>query len=104
MIEMEKLNVLRTIIGADVSDSLLLAYLALAKEKILARAFPFDKTAKEVPSRYEHLQVEIAAALFTKRGAEGQISHSENGVSVSYDSADAAESLLKAVVPFVGVI
>jgi hypothetical protein len=48
------------------------------------------------------LQVRVAVYLYNKIGAEGQISHSENGISRGYEPGDIPESLLKEVTPLVG--
>lgn len=107
MTEAEKLTMLRVMVGqADEGewvDDTLLSYLKIAGNKILNRAYPYDDTVKEVPSRYGYLQCEIAAYLLNKRGAEGQLSHGENGISRTYESADVPESMLKEVIPSVGV-
>lgn len=88
----------------DWSDDVLLAYLKIAGRKIIDRAYPYDDTIEEVPRRYEILQCEIAVYLLNKRGAEGEISHSENGISRSYEKADVPESMLSVITPFVGVL
>jgi hypothetical protein len=104
MTQAEKLTLLKAMVGESDSEEVLLAYLNIAGNKILNRAFPFDSEETEVPKRYEFLQCEIAAYLLNKRGAEGQTAHSENGISRSYESADVPESLLGAVTPMVGVL
>lgn len=88
----------------DWADSVILTYLNIAGEKILNRAYPYDDSITEIPKRYNMLQCEIAAYLLNKRGAEGETSHSENGISRSYENADVPESLMANIVPFVGVI
>lgn len=107
MTEAEKLTMLRVMVGqaneGEWVDSTLLSYLKIAGNKILNRAYPYDDTVTEVPSRYGYLQCEIAAYLLNKRGAEGQLSHGENGISRTYESADVPESMLKEVIPRVGV-
>lgn len=107
MTEAEKLTMLRVMVGqaneGEWVDDTLLSYLKIAGNKILNRAYPYDDTVKEVPSRYGYLQCEIAAYLLNKRGAEGQLSHGENGISRTYESADVPESMLKEVIPRVGV-
>ena len=100
----EKLQLLRAMVGESDSEEVLLAYLKIAGRKIINRAYPFGTDETEVPPRYDYLQCEIAAYLLNKRGAEGQTSHSENGISRSYESADVPESLIGAVTPNVGVI
>lgn len=88
----------------DWSDDILLTYLAIAGRKIIDRAYPYDDTVEDVPRRYELLQCEIAVYLLNKRGAEGETSHSENGISRSYENADIPESMLSVITPFCGVI
>jgi hypothetical protein len=103
----EKLTMLRVMIDTDSedwSDNILLTYLKIAGRKIIDRAYPYDETVENVPKRYEILQCEIAAYLLNKRGAEGETSHSENGISRSYENADIPESMLDVITPFCGGI
>lgn len=69
-----------------------------------SQAYPYDPNVTEVPVQYDTLQCEIAAYMLNKRGAEGQTSHSENGISRSYENADIPASMLRVVTPHVGVI
>ena len=107
MTEVEKLSMLRVMVGqpneGDWSDDVLISYLSIAGRKIINRAYPYDDTVTEVPRRYSYLQCDIAAYLLNKRGAEGETSHSENGVSRNYGSADVPESMLSEIIPRVGV-
>ena len=80
-------------------ETLLLAYLDLAAARVLERCYPFDSSVTQVPARYQNVQVEIAAYLLNKRGAEGETRHNENGVDRTYESASVPESMLRAVVP-----
>lgn len=100
----EKLIALKAMVGGSDTDDVLSTYLKLAGRKIIARAYPYDPSVTEVPVQYDTLQCEIAAYMLNKRGAEGQTSHSENGVSRSYENGDVPSSMLKAVVPYCGVI
>ena len=108
MTEVEKLSMLRVMVGqpneGDWSDDVLISYLDIAGQKIINRAYPYDDTVTEVPRRYGYLQCDIAAYLLNRRGSEGQLSHSENGISRSYASADVPESMLSEVCPHVGVL
>ena len=88
----------------DWTDDILTQYLTIAGQKIINRAYPYDETVTDVPRRYGVLQCEIAAYLLNKRGAEGEISHSENGVSRMYENADVPDSLLSEVIPHCGVL
>lgn len=104
----EKLTMVRVMCDStdseDWSDDILLTYLKIAGQKIIDRAYPYDDTVEEVPRRYEILQCEIATYLLNKRGAEGEVSHSENGISRTYGSADVPDSMLSIITPMVGVI
>lgn len=100
---LKDLKVLLGMSGTN-EDALLLTLLSIAAQKILDRVYPYDSSTSEVPVRYELKQLEIAAYLYNKRGAEGQTSHSENGISRTYESADVPESLMRGITPFVGVI
>lgn len=108
MTEVEKLSMLRVMVGqpneGDWSDEVLTSYLNIAGRKIINRAYPYDDTVNEVPRRYGYLQCDIAAYLLNKRGAEGQLGHSENGITRSYASADVPEAMLSEVVPHVEVL
>lgn len=104
MIDVEKLTALRAMVGGSDADEVLSTYLLLAGRKIIARAFPYKEDVTEVPVKYETIQLEIAAYMLNKRGAEGQTAHSENGISRTYENADVPASMLKGVTPYCGVI
>ena len=89
----------------DVSDALLQAALERAKLGILELRFPFgyDET-QDLEAQYKGLQVDWAIELITKMGAEGEIVHSSNGVSRSYESGDVSNSLKRRVVPMGKVV
>ena len=104
MTQEEKLTALKSMVGNSDPDEVLSTYLDFAGSKILAKAYPYQNDVTEVPVQYAHLQVEIAAYMLNKRGAEVQTSHTENGVSRSYENGDIPSSMLKAVIPYCGVI
>ena len=96
---------LRQMVGANVSDDeLLLMYLECAERAILNRLYPMDDKARGLPVRYESRQIEIAAYLYNKRGAEGETSHTENGISRSYENGSIPTSMLSDIIPFGRVI
>jgi hypothetical protein len=102
---MDKLQTLKLLTGAtDSENDLLLALLSLAEGKILERLYPYDHSKETLPTRYVGKQIEIAVYLYNKQGAEGQIVHSENSISRTYESADVPESMLRGIAPFVGGI
>lgn len=97
MTDAEKIVMVQTITG-EADQEIISAYLYMAGRKICSIAFPFENVS-EVPERYEHLQIDGAVYLYNKRGAEGQTSHSENGISRSYENADLPESMLRSIAP-----
>lgn len=103
MSEAEKLNKIK-IMSGETDEDILRVFLDVAGKKIIAKAYPYSSDVTEVPAKYELLQCEIAVYLLNKRGAEGQTSHSENGISRQYENGDVPESMLKSVIPFCGVI
>ena len=100
MTNLERL-ILRT---AEPNQAILEDCLKSAKNAILARRFPYHEKPIDVPEQYADLEFRIALDLYNKIGAEGQISHSENGISRTWESAWVSEQLLKEVVPLVGGI
>lgn len=105
MTKEEMTVMLADMVGDD--DSLILStYLNAAGEAIINRVYPYAKDDEEltVPRKYHGLQVEIAAYMINKRGAEGQIQHIENGIHRNYGSADIPDDMLSRIVPYVGVI
>lgn len=104
MTDAEKLTALKAMVGGSDTDEVLSTYLTLAGSKIIAKAYPYKTDVTEVPTQYEYLQLEIAAYMLNKRGAEGQVAHTENGVQRQYENADVPPSMLKAITPYCGVI
>lgn len=100
------ITMLQGIIGDDEEESTLSTYLDLAGEKIVNRVYPYRKDDEEmpVPVKYHGLQVEIAAFMLNKRGAEAESQHIENGVHRNWRSADVPDDMLSQIVPYVGVI
>jgi hypothetical protein len=103
MTDTEKLTMLKAMTG-EKDENVLSTYLSIAGNKVLKRAYPFDSTVTVVPDRYAYNQVEIAAYLVNKRGAEGETAHSENGISRSYEDGDVPPTLLREIVPRASLI
>lgn len=102
----EEMTEMLTEMVGDEELTVLSTYLTLAGEAIINRLYPYanDDTELRVPRKYQGLQVEIAAYLLNKRGAEGQIQHIENGIHRNYGSADIPDDMLSRIVPMVGII
>lgn len=94
----DKKAMLGTITGES-DDGTLSVYLTLAENIILAKAYPYLNTYPVLPEKYDTLQVEIAAYLLNKRGAEGETVHNENGVSRSYENGDIPSRLICRITP-----
>lgn len=77
------------------TKELCIAYLEDAKYSILVKMYPFGfpKEDMDIPSRYDMLQVKLAARYFLRRGAEGEISHNEDGVNRTYGSVNDTDLL-----------
>ena len=104
----EKLVELKIMLDpVDDDDSTLLSYLEQAKGVILNRMYPYMDEAQfdemDVPRRFEYKQVQIAAYLLNKRGAEGETQHIENGIHRNYKNADVPNDMLWDIFPQVGI-
>ena len=101
---MTQLERLKIRITENASDVELEDLLESAKAVILSRRFPFGTQLPDVEEKYKDLQIRIAVEMFSKQGAEGQLSHSENGISRSFSSAGVTEELLREITPKGGII
>lgn len=90
----------------ETEQGVLSTYLLLAEQVVMSKAYPFDDVERPavMPARYDGVQVEIAAYMLNKRGAEGETAHSENGVSRTYENGDIPASLLRRITPMAGVL
>lgn len=103
MTDSEKIAMVKTMTD-EKDDGILSVYLTLAKDTVLKRAYPFGDYPEDFPEMYDILQCKISAYLLNKRGAEGETMHNENGVSRSYENGDIPPSLLREIIPMVGVV
>lgn len=90
------------------SEDTISVYLEMSVQAILNRLYPFIEAEEYyevdgLPKKYEQLAIRICVYLIRKVGAEGQLSHTENGVHRTYESADIPQSMLNEVVPMVKV-
>lgn len=93
------------------TDELLADILYAAGEVIIDYRYPFggwdvdDETLERVvPDRYQSLQVDIAVDIYNKLGAEGQISHRENGIDRMYASGSVSKDLLRRITPLAATL
>ena len=103
MTNAEKRAALAVTLAPDTdTDEVLDNVLADAEALVLNRMYPYgypDGTI--VPTRYERIQIQLAAELYSKRGAEGQTAHGENGITRSWPEKSA---LLSRILPHVGSV
>lgn len=104
--EAEILRDVITYLGDEVSEvdhSVLLILINRAIRKVCTKRYPYGYTEKEKETaveRYRDMIFEAAVYYWAKQGADGENSHSENGISRSYQSE---EELYFDVVPMVKV-
>ena len=103
MTDKKKIAMMRAQIAPDTdTDEVLGSMICLAGAMILNRMYPFGyPEGTVVPARYMQIQILLAVELYSKRGAEGQLSHSENGISRTW-SEDSP--LLKRIMPHCGSV
>lgn len=115
----------------ETNDAILLDCIESAKNIYLSRRYPFEDPPTRkitadtiagiavagvsvvgsvvereetfVEDRYLDWQYRCALAIYTKDGADGQKSHSENGISRSWGSESIPKELLHEIPPFAGV-
>ncbi len=99
---MSQLDRLKILIPNEKDENLLQELLNRAEDAIKYKR----RTPPELPmeSQFATLQIEIATFLYNKLGAEGETSHSENGVSRNYENAHIPESMLNTIVPLGKVV
>lgn len=105
MTDTELYTVISGIIGKDVTeaDADIAAYLAVAKDKIMYRLYPFGTKLTEVPEQYHTILCELTARQYLRAGAEGQTVSVENGVHRHFDSVN-DEDILQRITPHAKVM
>lgn len=87
----------------ETDDGVLTSYLDCAAQAILNHVYPFRDDAETVPTKYQRRQIEIAAYLLNKRGADGETVHKENGTDRTYESANIPDSYFEGLMPYAKV-
>lgn len=99
----EKRNALMTMLDDEsVTVAIADAYLKAAEKTVINLAFPFGNGKETMPEKYENEQIEIAKYFINKMGAEGELSHSEGGITRTYEAGDIPASLRARITPKVG--
>lgn len=75
---------------SSISSEIATTFLTLAESEIKLRMYPIgnEPSGWTVPGKYEVLQCRLATRYYSRLGAEGEITHSENGISRTYTSVD----------------
>lgn len=104
MTENEKLAILRQMLDPsdDTSDAIAISYLHAAEKAVINLAYPFGEGTEEMPSKYDYEQIEIAAYMLNKRGAEGETAHTEGGTSRTFETGDIPISLRARITAYAG--
>lgn len=88
--------------GTELTDAEVTPFLTVAESIVLNRYDPYSDT-DVMPRKYDVLQCRIANFMLVKQGAEGEIQHTENGVTCIYGQADIPEELMREITPKAGV-
>jgi hypothetical protein len=92
---MSQLELFKSLLGnPPESDAVLQFYLDRASDIICDR-----RHSDVVEPKYLNTQVQMAIEGYNKRGAEGQVSHGESGISRGYEASDISPSLLNSITP-----
>lgn len=89
--------------SSDINDRVE-TFLNIAGREIISWRFPDSAGVTEVPSEYEMTQIYAVIAGYTQGGAEGQLSHTENGIGRTFKHADMIDYIRTHVIPYVKVI
>lgn len=103
MLDSEKVALVKAMTD-ETDEAIIMAFLSLAGDAVYHAACPYRNSDKNsVVSEYEGVQIRAAAYYLNKRGADGEKSHNENGISRTYENSDLPDSLLREITPIVGV-
>ena len=104
MTDTEKILTVQTLVDDEAAtDALVGVYLSDASAEILLRLYPFGVPAgSTVPVQYHYHQCRLAARYWLRKGAEGEVTHNENGVNRTYGSAN-DEDILREIMPYARV-
>lgn len=100
-----QLSYLNTLLGNPDEDALLEVLIKIATSKVTKRRYPHGTPEGTIPdlSCFALNIIQIAQFLYLKQGAEGEISHSEMGISRSYENADIPQAYYDGVIPYIGI-
>lgn len=91
MEDSEKLTMLRTLISGDEvvpDEDTLTTYLKIAAKEIMSWRYSYGTAPEELPEEFDMTQIYAVLAGLTTSGAEGETSHSENGINRVFRHVD----------------
>lgn len=89
---------------STITDDIASLYLHEAQDAIMRRLYPFGAPKDaSFPHEYDVLACKLAVRYISRRGAEGEDVHNENGINRSYATVD-DDDLLSVVTPFAKVM
>lgn len=105
----EKLEMVRSLLDIASNDSSnderIEVYLSAAAKEIISWRYSYSGNApKEVPEEYEMTQIMAVVAGYSQSGAEGQATHSENGISRTFNYPDMLHYIRRNVIHKVGIL
>lgn len=101
----ELLESIKTYLGEDYDqrdDGKILIFLEEAVEEVCNRRYPFgfnDQEKERAIEKYKSVIRKAAIYMYDRQGIEGEVSHSESGTSVTYESAGIPPSFFASVTP-----
>ena len=102
MTNSQKIARVQGLVGHDANATyeIVSVLLEQAAETLLAVIDPFfeDGDPADLPEKYGSIQCELAARYYARMGANGEVTHNENGINRSWGSPDDAD-LLRKVTP-----
>lgn len=109
MTAQEKLDMIRNIMNFSSNDTSeddrLNVYLSAAAKEIISWRFSYSgKAPKDVPEEYEMTQIMAVVAGYSQSGAEGQATHSENGITRTFNYPDMLNYIRRNVIAKVGLL
>lgn len=102
----EKIELIMPLLDDDsISGEKIEAYLTLAEKALISHRYAHSsQKVTEVPEEYEYVQIQAVIVGLGLSGAEGQKSHSENGISRAFKYSDMVDYIHRNVPAYVGVI
>lgn len=102
----DKLDMLQTVLGLDYSEmGRIEVYLTAAEKEIIEWRFSLSGNKPDMlPEEFDMTHVWAVVNGYSQAGAEGQSTHSENGVARTFNYADMIQYIHRNVRPLVGVL